>query len=71
MAYYFCAQISQEYSEHLRSLASNLGISNQNIVFKSNGCEPFTLGIYIKFEDIETLNKYSEKAIPFIMERWL
>lgn len=71
MACYFCAKISQEYSEHLRSLASNLGISSQNIAFKSNGCEPFTLGVYIKFKDEVTLNKYSEEANPFIIERWL
>ena len=71
MAIYFCAKISQEHSEHLRSLALDLGVSPENMVFKNAGCEPFTLGVYIKFKDIETLNRYAEKATPFILERWL
>ena len=72
MALYFCAKISQEHSEQLRSIALDLGVSPENMVFKTAGCEePFTLGVYIKFKDVETLNKYSEKSTPFILERWL
>lgn len=71
MAYYFCAKISQEHSEHLRSLALNLGVSKENMTFNPDGCEPFTLGVYIKFKDSETLNRFSASATPYILENWL
>lgn len=71
MAKYFCAKVFQEYSEYLRSLALNLGVSEQNMIFKHISCEPLTLEVYIKFEEVETLNKYSKEVVPFIIERWL
>lgn len=69
MANYFCAKIPQEHSEFLRLLALEFGVSNENIFFSPIGCQFCKLYIYIKFEKIETLRKFSELSAPFIIEK--
>lgn len=69
MANYFCAKISQEHSEFLRLLALQFGVSNENMFFSPIGCQFCTLYIYIKFENIETLKRFSELSTPFILEK--
>ena len=70
MANYFCARISQEHSEGIRILALNLGVSPKNIIFSKIGCDFCSLGVYIKFKDQSTLEKFSKDLVPFIIEKW-
>ena len=70
MANYFCAKVYQEHSESIRLLALNLGIPPENIVFNNIGCDFCSMGIYIKFEDQQILEKFSESLAPFIIEQW-
>lgn len=70
MPNYFCARISQEYSEKLRLLALNSGVSEKNIVFSTIGCPFCTLDIYIKFKEKTSLESFSNDANPYILERW-
>lgn len=71
-AHYFSAQISQEFSDQVKNLASNLNIPSERIVFKTEGCPVGSIGVYIKFETKNTLNEFSKKiqAIPCIIKQW-
>lgn len=72
MASYFSAQISQEYSDNVRTLALNLNIPQERIVFKKEGCPLGSIGVYIKFDDEKSLSEFSEhmQSIPCIQKKW-
>lgn len=70
MSNYFCAKISQEHSEEVRSLALKLGVPKENIIFSAIGCQFCTLGVYIKFEKESTLELFSNESAPYVLERW-
>ncbi len=72
MPHYFSAKISQEYSNQVKDLALSLSIPLEQIVFKTEGCPLGSIGVYIKFEDQNSLDDFSEKmqSIPCIIERW-
>lgn len=72
MASYFSAQISQEHSDNVRTLALNLNIPQERIVFKTEGCPIGSIGVYIKFDDEKSLNEFSEQmqSIPCIQKKW-
>lgn len=72
MAKYFSAQIWQEYSNIVRELALNSNVPPNRIVFKNEGCTLGSIGVYIKFDDEDSLNEFSKKVrkIPCIIKRW-
>ena len=72
MSKYFSAQIWQEYSNIVRELALNLNVPSKRIVFKNEGCPLGSIGVYIKFDNEDSLNEFSKKVqkIPCIIKRW-
>ena len=72
MANYFSAQISQEHSTQVRNLALSLNVPAEQIVFKTQGCPFGSIGIYIKFDNKDSLDEFSKKVqeIPCILKMW-
>ena len=72
MANYFSAQISQEYLSQVKNLASSLNIPSERIVFNRVGCSVGSIGVYIKFDNKDSLDEFSKKVqkIPCIIKRW-
>ena len=72
MTKYFSAQISQEHAQIVRNLALNLNVPADRIVFKREGCPLGSIGVYIKFDNQDSLNEFCEKMqdINCILKRW-
>lgn len=72
MTKYFSAQIWQEYSNIVKELALSSNVSSNRIVFKNEGCPLGSIGVYIKFDNENSLNEFSKKVqkIPCIIKRW-
>ena len=51
---YFAAKIQQEYADIIRKNALKLGVPEENIMFSQQACNVLYLGVYIKFNDIDT-----------------
>ena len=68
--FYFSAKIHQEYADQIRQKAIDLGVSSKNIVIKKEGCKLLYLGIYIKFDDADTYEKFKNLHLPGIVETW-
>lgn len=67
---YFAAEIQQEYADIIRTKALDLGIPEQNILFSHRGCTVLNLGVYIKFNNIDTYQKFNACDVPGIIEKW-
>ncbi len=67
---YFAAKIQQEYADIIRKNALKLGVPEENIMFSQQACNVLYLGVYIKFNDIDTFQKFNACNIPGIVERW-
>lgn len=67
---YFAAKIQQEYADTIRIKALDLGVPEENIMFSRHACKMLHLGVYIKFNDMDTFQKFNAWDIPGIVERW-
>ena len=68
--FYFAAKINQEYVDAICQKAISLGVPEENILLSRKACKLLQLSIYIKFNDVDTYNKFSAWEIPGIVERW-
>lgn len=68
--YYFAAKIQQEYSEIICEKAISLGVLDENILISRKACNFLEIGIYIKFHDINTYQKFNAWDVPGIIEKW-
>lgn len=68
--FYFSAKIQQEHANTIRQMAINVGVPESNIVLKKEGCGILHMGIYIKFENKKSYNKFKKLQLPGIVELW-
>lgn len=68
--FYFAAKINQEYADAICQKAISLGVPEENILLSMEACKLLQLGIYIKFNDVDTYNKFNAWDIPGIVEKW-
>lgn len=68
--FYFSAKIQQEYADIIRKKALELGVPQKNMIFNPEGCNFLELGVYIKFNDKDTYEKFNAWDIPCIVEKW-
>ena len=68
--FYFSAKIQQEHSNIIRQMAIDIGVPEENIVLKKEGCGTFNMGIYIKFENKKSYKSFKDLQLPGIVELW-
>ena len=68
--FYFSAKIQQEYSDIIRDKVLSLGVPQENIVLKREGCKLMYMGIYIKFDNKDTYKRFINLQLPGIVETW-
>lgn len=67
---YFAAKIQQEFVDTICKKAISIGVPKENILLSREACRLLQLGIYIKFNDVDTYNKFDIRDIPGIVEIW-
>ncbi len=68
--FYFSAKIQQEYSDIIREKVLSLGVPQENIVLKREGCKLLYMGIYIKFNNKDTYERFISLQLPGVVETW-
>lgn len=66
--YYFSAKIQQEFADIICKKALDLGVPKENIVLEGENCKLLHVNIYIKFNDIDTYEKFRSWDVPGIVE---
>lgn len=72
MTKYFSARISQEYLSQVIDLALSLNVPSERIISNAKGCIVGSIGVYIKFDNKDSLDEFSKELekFPCILEKW-